>query len=114
LFWFDEVPGKALYQGKFNAPMLWNSNFFMTLESMKILRLLTDVWLPDFKFGSQPMRDGVSENALVLGDSDQEPRTHPRMGRGLFDPPLGDAQSCRVLYVSSLGMDCRAYACSAD
>jgi putative pyruvate formate lyase activating enzyme len=36
---------------KFNAPMLWNSNFFMTLESMKILRVLTDVWLPDFKFG---------------------------------------------------------------
>jgi hypothetical protein len=51
LFWFDEVPGKALYEGKFNAPMLWNSNFFITLESMKILRLLTDVWLPDFKFG---------------------------------------------------------------
>jgi len=51
LFWFDEVPGKALYEGKFNAPMLWNSNFFMTLESMKILRVLTDVWLPDFKFG---------------------------------------------------------------
>ena len=51
LFWFDEVPGKALYEGKYNAPMLWNSNFFMTLESMKILRLLTDVWLPDFKFG---------------------------------------------------------------
>jgi putative pyruvate formate lyase activating enzyme len=51
LFWFDEVPVKAVYEGKFNAPMLWNSNFFMTLESMKILRLLTDVWLPDFKFG---------------------------------------------------------------
>jgi uncharacterized Fe-S radical SAM superfamily protein PflX len=31
--------------------MLWNSNFFMTSESMKILRVLTDVWLPDFKFG---------------------------------------------------------------
>jgi putative pyruvate formate lyase activating enzyme len=28
-----------------------NSNFFMTPESMKILRILTDVWLPDFKFG---------------------------------------------------------------
>ena len=27
------------------------SNFFMTLESMKILRVLGDVWLPDFKFG---------------------------------------------------------------
>jgi len=24
----------AEYGGKFNAPMLWNSNFFMTLESM--------------------------------------------------------------------------------
>src|SRR5262249_5249455 len=42
---------KNTYGGSFNAPMLWNSNFFMTLESMKILRVLTDVWLPDFKFG---------------------------------------------------------------
>src|SRR2546428_3871419 len=50
-FWFDEVPAAAVYDGKFNAPMLWNSNFFMTLESMQILRVLTDVWLPDFKFG---------------------------------------------------------------
>jgi len=49
--WFDELPDKAVYDGKFNAPMLWNSNFFMTIESMKILRVLTDVWLPDFKFG---------------------------------------------------------------
>jgi putative pyruvate formate lyase activating enzyme len=43
-FWFDEVPGAATYEGKFNTPMLWNSNFFMTLESMNILRVLTDVW----------------------------------------------------------------------
>jgi putative pyruvate formate lyase activating enzyme len=35
----------------FNAPMLWNSNFIMSAETMKILRLLIDVWLPDFKFG---------------------------------------------------------------
>lgn len=41
----------ALYQGAFNAPMLWNSNFFMSTPAMKILRLLMDVWLPDFKFG---------------------------------------------------------------
>ena len=39
------------YAGEFNAPMLWNSNFFMTAEAMKILRILMDVWLPDFKFG---------------------------------------------------------------
>jgi putative pyruvate formate lyase activating enzyme len=50
-FWFDDMPDAAVYDGKFNVPMLWNSNFFMTLESIKILRLLTDVWLPDFKFG---------------------------------------------------------------
>jgi putative pyruvate formate lyase activating enzyme len=27
------------------------ANFFMTVESMKILRILADVWLPDLKFG---------------------------------------------------------------
>ena len=35
----------------FNAPMLWNSNFFQSEEAMKLLRLTMDVWLPDFKFG---------------------------------------------------------------
>ncbi len=41
----------ALYGGAFNAPMLWNSNFFMSAPALKILRLLMDVWLPDLKFG---------------------------------------------------------------
>jgi putative pyruvate formate lyase activating enzyme len=41
----------AEYRGAFNAPMLWNSNFFMTGEAMRLLRLLMDIWLPDFKFG---------------------------------------------------------------
>ena len=41
----------AIYEGGFNAPMLWNSNFFQTEEAMKLLRLTMDVWLPDFKFG---------------------------------------------------------------
>jgi putative pyruvate formate lyase activating enzyme len=44
-------PENGLYQGAFNAPMLWNSNFFMSDQAMKILRVLIDVWLPDFKFG---------------------------------------------------------------
>jgi putative pyruvate formate lyase activating enzyme len=48
---FDDLPEAADYDGGFNAPILWNSNFFITLEAMKILRLLTDVWLPDLKFG---------------------------------------------------------------
>ncbi|HXE71887.1 MAG TPA: radical SAM protein [Candidatus Nitrosotenuis sp.] len=45
---------EACYQGLLNAPMLWNSNFFMSRPAMDVLRLLTDVWLPDFKFGPGP------------------------------------------------------------
>jgi putative pyruvate formate lyase activating enzyme len=31
--------------------MLWNSNFYLSDEAMKLLRVLMDVWLPDHKFG---------------------------------------------------------------
>ena len=48
---FGVYPQFARYAGAFNAPMLWNSNFFMSAPAMKLLRLLMDVWLPDFKFG---------------------------------------------------------------
>lgn len=42
----------AFYQKRlFNSPQLWNSNFFMSGETMSILRSLMDAWLPDFKFG---------------------------------------------------------------
>ena len=50
-FLYDLLPEAATYEGAFNAPMLWNSNFFMSEETMRILHLLVDVWLPDFKFG---------------------------------------------------------------
>jgi len=109
-FWFDEVLDAATYEGKFNAPMLWNSNFFMTLESMKILRMLTDVWLPDFKFGTWPLRDDAGKDAVVLGDGDAQHRATRRLGRGFFDPTPGYAQSRRVLHVSGTGMDCQAHA----
>lgn len=46
-----EATGAGSFAGGFNAPMLWNSNFFMSAEAMRVLRLLMDVWLPDFKFG---------------------------------------------------------------
>jgi putative pyruvate formate lyase activating enzyme len=49
--WYDLDRHQATYGGTFNAPMLWNANFFMTREAMKLLRLTMDVWLPDFKFG---------------------------------------------------------------
>jgi putative pyruvate formate lyase activating enzyme len=46
-----EGTGEAFYRGEFNVPMIWNSNFFMTPEAMKLLRVTMDAWLPDFKFG---------------------------------------------------------------
>jgi len=68
----------ATYEGAFNAPMLWNSNFFMTDEAMKLLRLTMDVWLPDLKFGPgrcalELARTGwywetVTRNLLLLRD----------------------------------------------
>jgi putative pyruvate formate lyase activating enzyme len=48
---FGPTRANALYEGGFNAPMLWNSNFYQSDEAMKLLRLTMDVWLPDFKFG---------------------------------------------------------------
>ncbi|MBI2296375.1 MAG: pyruvate formate lyase activating enzyme [Betaproteobacteria bacterium] len=50
-FGFPLNPRFAQYRGAFNALMLWNSNFFMSAPAMKLLRILMDVWLPDFKFG---------------------------------------------------------------
>ncbi len=42
----------ATHQGIINVPVLWNSNMFMSLETLYILRELVDIWLPDFKFGN--------------------------------------------------------------
>jgi putative pyruvate formate lyase activating enzyme len=49
--WFEELSDAAVFDGKFNAPMLWNSNFFMTLESMKILRVLPTSGCPTSNSG---------------------------------------------------------------
>jgi putative pyruvate formate lyase activating enzyme len=73
---FAPAKRHGTYERAFNAPMLWNSNFYMTAEAMRLLRLLMDVWLPDFKFG--PGRcavtlartprywESVTENLLLL------------------------------------------------
>ncbi|MCS7129565.1 MAG: radical SAM protein, partial [Candidatus Caldarchaeum sp.] len=42
----------ASFEGEFNTPILWNSNMYMSPETMKILHELVDIWLPDFKFGN--------------------------------------------------------------
>ena len=35
-----------------NVPQLWNSNMYLTVEAMKLLVDLIDIWLPDFKYGN--------------------------------------------------------------
>ena len=59
-----EVPEFAEYGGGFNVPILWNSNFFMTPELMKILRILTDVWMPASVSWAWAMRDDAREDAV--------------------------------------------------
>ena len=78
------MPDAAVYDGKFNAPMLWNSNFFMTLESMKILRLLTDVWLPDFKFGPARCAMTLARTPWYWETVTRNIASHRRVGRGFL------------------------------
>jgi putative pyruvate formate lyase activating enzyme len=35
-----------------NVPQLWNSNMYMSLESMMLLEDIIDIWLPDLKYGN--------------------------------------------------------------
>ncbi|MEB3764785.1 MAG: radical SAM protein [Desulfurococcales archaeon] len=35
-----------------NIPQLWNSNMYMTLETLMLLVDLIDIWLPDLKYGN--------------------------------------------------------------
>ena len=35
-----------------SVPIVWNSNLYDSLETMKLLKGLVDVWLPDFKYGN--------------------------------------------------------------
>ncbi|MEM4481436.1 MAG: radical SAM protein [Desulfurococcaceae archaeon] len=35
-----------------NTPQLWNSNMYMSEESMRLLEDIIDIWLPDLKYGN--------------------------------------------------------------
>ena len=37
---------------KVNVPLLWNSNMFCSIEAMRLLSDVIDIWLPDFKYGN--------------------------------------------------------------
>ncbi|HXX73251.1 MAG TPA: radical SAM protein [Candidatus Acidoferrales bacterium] len=43
---------EALNLTSTNVSILWNSNMYMTPETMQILADVVDIWLPDFKWGN--------------------------------------------------------------
>lgn len=43
-----------------NTPILWNSNFYMSSEAMRLLVDVVDIWLPDFKYGSDSCAERLS------------------------------------------------------
>lgn len=69
---------KEFAKRKIIIPQLWNSNMYLTIESMKILLDLIDIWLPDFKYGNNKCAlryskvnnyfEVVSRNLLMLKD----------------------------------------------
>ncbi|MDI6707710.1 MAG: radical SAM protein, partial [Candidatus Thermoplasmatota archaeon] len=44
-----------------NIPVVWNSNMYMTEESMKILDGIVDIYLTDFKYGNDKCAKRLSE-----------------------------------------------------
>ncbi len=53
----DPIPNlytilKSLTYQTLNICQLWNSNFYMTEESLSLILDLMDFWLPDFKYGN--------------------------------------------------------------
>ncbi len=43
-----------------NVPQLWNSNMYCSIETMKLLREVIDIWLPDFKYGNDECAERLS------------------------------------------------------
>ncbi|WP_457548522.1 radical SAM protein [Archaeoglobus sp.] len=43
-----------------NVPQLWNSNMFCSVEAMKLLREVIDIWLPDLKYGNDRCAERLS------------------------------------------------------
>ena len=35
-----------------NVPQLWNSNMYLSLEGIELIKDVIDIWLPDFKYGN--------------------------------------------------------------
>lgn len=63
----------ALSELEQDVPVLWNSNMYLSEESMDIIKDIVDIWLPDFKYGN----DGcASELSCVKGYFEVVSRNH--------------------------------------
>ena len=59
-----------------NAPILWNSNMYLSMESMKLLLDLVDIWLPDFKYWSNECAARLSNVRGKVGYREAATRNH--------------------------------------
>ncbi len=48
---WPQLPGCGDLRGRFNVPVVWNSNLYVDRRVLALLRPVVDLWLPDFKFG---------------------------------------------------------------
>jgi len=72
----------VLVELKDGPPVVWNTNFYASLETMRILDGIVDIWLPDFKYGNNECAqkyskipkyfDVVSRNFKILSDKGEE------------------------------------------
>jgi len=44
-----------------NVPQLWNSNMYCSMETMRLLAEVIDIWLPDFKYGNNECAKRLSK-----------------------------------------------------
>ena len=51
---------KALRHFEKNVPIIWNSNLYNSVESMKLLDGVIDLWLPDFKYWNDKCAESLS------------------------------------------------------
>ncbi|MEM5793413.1 MAG: radical SAM protein [Candidatus Aenigmatarchaeota archaeon] len=72
---------KTLKFVKSDLPVIWNSNFYMSIKSMELLKWIVDVYLSDFKYGNDKCARRLSKvenytkivkrnHLLALKDSD--------------------------------------------
>jgi len=57
----------ALQSVKINIPTVWNSNFYMSLKSMNLLKNVIDVYLSDWKYWDNKCAERLSKVRNYLG-----------------------------------------------